>query len=124
MKERGSGTRPTVKVNFGTLMATITRAFGLMIRHTGKACTHLPTARAISVNGKTTCSTDTAKKHGQINHLMKASIIWAASKEEAFTSTRMAQYMMENGKIIRLMELELTPGKTAKFTKDSGKVEI
>lgn len=34
-----------------------------------------------------------------------------------------AQSTMENGKIIKLMELEPIPGKTPKFTRDSGRAE-
>lgn len=37
---------------------------------------------------------------------------------------QMAPFMMEIGAIIKLMELEHTPGRTVKFTKDNGKAAI
>ncbi len=122
-KVPGLGTKPMEKENSGTQMAIIMKDFGLMTRLMDRAFTHLRMAQAILVNGKTICRMVMAKKPGPINHHMKAHTIWAVNKEEDSTSMQTAQFTTENGRIIRSMELEPTPGKTTKFTRASGKWE-
>lgn len=111
---------PTVKVNSGMQTATITKDFGLTIKHKVKGCTLRITEVVILENGIMICNMDLVKKLGQISRIMKENIKKVQKMEKVCMFMQTEACMMVNGLTIKFKVSELILGQTKKFTLDNG----
>lgn len=124
MRESGTKIRRTVREGIGMLMAIITKAIGKITKPMEWAYTLPLMDQVILVNGKMIYSTVMAERLGLIVQPMRVTTEMAQNMVVENTSMLMAQFMMDNGRIIKSMELALIIGKTINHILVNGKKEI
>lgn len=82
MKVTGSTIKPREKANFGMLMATLSRASGLMTRRTGTVFILTPMGRSMKGTGKMICSMAMGRKCGQMGRATRETTRRARNMEE------------------------------------------
>lgn len=77
----------------------------------------MPKALRIKEDGTKISKRDKVVKNGQTVHFMKAPISAEKNMVMAFSNGLMAQNIMENGVIIKCMDMESSTGQMAEFIK-------
>ena len=124
MRESGTKIRRTVREGIGMLMVITMKAIGKITKPMAWAYTLLLMVQVILVNGKMIYSTVMAERLGLIVQPMRVTTEMVQNMVVGNTSMLMGQSMMDNGRIIKSMELALIIGKTINHLLVNGKKEI
>ena len=124
MRETGNSTKLAVTVSFGTLMATYSRANGLMIKPTGTEFTYIKMVPDTRENGKMISNMEKERRYGPIILCMRATTTKEKNTGEVCTSGRMDPDTKATGTRTELKELENTNGKMGGATQENGKIII
>lgn len=101
MRDSGVTTARMVMESSFTSMETSTKAIGSMTKPTGTALTFTSTVQGMKVSGRTTCSTDRARRHGLMDQSMRANILQERNMASESIRGTTALAMRVNGSKIR-----------------------
>lgn len=124
MRVNGLKIKPVDKESSGMQMEIDMKANGKETKQMDMVFTCTMMEQDTLVIGRMIFSTVTARKHGLMVHSFKATMLKGRNKVKVLILGRMVQPTLEDGKIIKLMDMECTHGLMEENLKAVGKIII